>query len=206
MDADLHAVHERRRQLRGFWNYFRRRAAADQAEAIRAARDGLQLQIDRLRAARQEKELEPCPAFAGLSIEGKRNINLAVVAMAQQLLVHFADHNVAGLAREAAVRSLADVTYGNATECRALGENIESVVRRLDATEKLTAQVRRRAEFLKLTAQYRRETDTVPVASSFASVPVAITDSGDLRPLDDRVIAVNVLADEYWDIYTVLLS
>lgn len=206
MAADLHAAEERYRRLQGFWNYFRRRATNDRCEAIRASVDGLQAQVDRLKAERREKELEPGPAFEGLSSEGKRNINLAIVAMAQQLLVHFSEHNIAALAREAAVRSLADVSYGNATECRTLSQNIEKVVRKLETTEKLTVQMRRRAEFLKQKAQYRREIDTVPVASSFAAVPMAMTDTGDLRPVDDRTIPVNVLAEEYWDIYTVLLN
>ncbi len=206
VENELRSVDERCRELRGFWNYFRRRNAGDRAAAIRAELDGLRSQVGRLQATRQEKELEPCSAFAGISTEGKRNINLAIVAMAQQLLVHLADHNVAGLAREAAVRSLADVTYGSTAQCRTLGQNIEIVVRRLEACEKLNAQVRRRAELLALTAQYRRETDTVPVAGSFASVPVLISEAGELRATDDRVIEVNVLADEYWDIYNVLLN
>jgi hypothetical protein len=206
VNSDLRVVEERQRQLRGFWNYFRRRAAADQGETIRAALDGLHTQIERLKALRSEKELEAAPGFQGLSLEGRRNINLAIIAMAQQLLTQLADHNVAGLCREAAVRSLADVSYGNAAECHALGQRIEAVVRKLDATDKIAAQMRRRAEFLKRAAHYRRETDTVPVASSFSAVPVAITPTGDPQPVDDRVISVNVLADEYWDIYTVLLT
>ncbi len=206
MHAELQGAEERRRRLIGFWNYFRRRATADRVEAIRASLDGLQAQIDRLKVERREKELEAGPGFEGLSGEGKRNINLAVIAMAQQLLVHFWAHNIAALAREAAVRSLVDVSYGNTAECRTLGQNIEQVMRKTDAMEKLTLQMRRRAEFLKLKAQYRRDTDTVPVASSFAAVPVSLTEAGDLRPVDERVISVNVLADEYWDIYTVLLN
>jgi hypothetical protein len=203
---DLQAFEDHGRSLRGFWNFFRRRAAAECAEATRATIEGLQSQIERLHTARRSKEAEPVPSLAGLSLESKRNINLAIVAMAQQLLVHLAEHNVAGLAREAAVRSLTDVTYGDITECQVLGRTIESVVRRLEALERLNALVRRRAEFLKLTAQYRRETDTVPVAGSFATVPVLITEAGEPRPADDRVIPVNVLADEYWDIYAVLLN
>lgn len=203
---DLHLVEERQKQLRGFWNYFRRRSAAEQADAARATLEGLQGQIERLRAERREKELEPVPSLVGISIEGRRNINLAIIAMAQQLLVHFAEDNVAGLAREAAVRGVADVTYGGVTECQALGQAIARVSGRLDTMDKLNALVRRRAELLRMTAQYRRDNDTVPVAGSFVSVPVAIRDSGTPAPADDRIIPVNVLADEYWDIYTVLLN
>jgi hypothetical protein len=204
--ADLQAFEEQHRRLRGFWNYFRRRTATERAEATRAALDGVRTQVERLQAERQAKEADPGPAFAGLSIEGKRNINLAIVAMAQQLLVHFAERNVAGLAREAAVRSLADVGYGSVAECQDLGQAIESVLRRLDSVDRLNVLVRRRAEFLKANAQYRRDVDVVPVAGSFAAVPVGITEVGEPRPADDRVIPVNVLADEYWDVYAALLS
>ena len=103
-------------------------------------------------------------------------------------------------------RGLADVAYGSIVECRALSRNVEAVVRRLDAADKLVAQMRRRAEFLRLGAQYRRENDTVPMAGSFGALPLIIHESGEPRAADDRVIPVNVLADEYWDIYAVLLS
>lgn len=206
VDADRRTVEDRLLQLRGFWNYFRRRATAEQVEAVRAALDGLASQIERLRAERRAREAEAPPPFNGLSVEGRRNINLAVIAMAQQLLVHFADHNVAGLAREASVRSLTDVTYGSVAECRALSQNVEAVTRRLDAGDKLMSQMRRRAEYLRANAQYRRESDTVPVAASFSTVPLLMREAGENGPADDRLIRVNVLADEYWDVYSVLLS
>lgn len=205
-EADLHALEERNRQLRGFWNHFRRRANRERAATLNAMLDGLRLQDDRLRAARREKELEPVPGATGLSAEGKRNINLAIIALAQQLVVQLAEHDVAGLAREAAVRSLADVSYGDVSGCQALSQAIESVVRRLDGGEGHNRQVRRRAEMLKAIAQFRRDGDTVPIAGSFSSIPFAVAESGEARPSDRRAIAVNVLADEYWDIYNVLLT
>jgi hypothetical protein len=206
VQGDLKAVETRLDGLRGFWNYFRRRGLLDQRAAIQAALDGLQAQIARVQDERKLKEAEPCPAFPGLSVEGKRNINLAIIAMAQQLLIHYADHDVAALAREASIRSLADVSYGDVAHCQLLGRNIESVTSRVDAVDRMAGQIRRRAEFLKQTAQYRREIDTVPVAGSFAKVPVAIQEQGEPRPADGRVIPVNVLAEEYWDVYGVLLS
>lgn len=206
VEADLRAVEERAQRLRGFWNYLRRRAAADQAEAVRAALEGLQAQAARLRAERREKLADPCPPFAGLSLEGRRNVNLAVIAMAQELVVQLSEGNVAGLARDAAVRSLADVSYGTVAECRALGQSIEAVVRRLEGTDRLAAQVRLRAESLRKSAQYRRDNDTVPVAASFGAVPLDIDGSGESSRNGSRTLKVNVLADEFWDIYGVLLN
>jgi hypothetical protein len=139
-------------------------------------------------------------------MEGRRNINLAIIAMAQQLLVHFADHDVAGMAREAAVRGVTDVTYGDTSKCQAMGRLIEEVVRRLDGGDRFIGLVRQRAESLRLTAQYRRDNDTVPLAVSFAVVPVRVRGAGEAGPSDDQSLPVNVLADEYWDIYGVLLN
>lgn len=206
VENDLQATEARRSQLRGFWHYFARRRLRDQAETIRATLEGLQMQMKRLEANRRERELEAAPSFAGLSIEGKRNINLAIIAMAQQLVLHYADGDVAWLAREAAVRSLTEVAYGSSADCRAISQRIEAVTRALPAEDYMYNCVRRRAEYLRQNATYRRDIDTVPLASTFASIPLAITEAGELRSASDSVLPVNVLADEYWDVYALLLS
>lgn len=206
VESDLGSLQADMRRLRGFWHYFNRRRAAERIDAARATLDGLKSQRDGFQAQRRLKEHEPPPPLPELSTEGKRNINLAIIAMAQQLLVQLAEHNVAGLAREAAMRGVTDVHYGDVAECQSLSQMIESVVRGLEQADKLNVLVRRRAEFLKSAAQFRRDIDTVPVASCFSGVVLAITDTGQPRPVDDRLIPVNILADEYWDIYSVLLN
>lgn len=206
MDEDLRTCDEGLRRLRGFWNYFRRRRLHDQAEAIRASIEGVQSQVERLERNRHEREGEPGPAFGGLSVDGKRNINLAIIAMAQHLLLHYTENDVALLAREAAVRALADVSYGDAARCRALTQAIETVTRKIEPAEQLNVRVRRRAEFLRQVASYRRDHDTIPVIGSVAGIPTAITETGEPRPVTDEEVPVNVLADEYWDVYAALLS
>jgi hypothetical protein len=206
MQEDLRASQAHLEQLGSWWYFFRRRALRDQAEAIRATLEGVQTQIQRLESSRRERELEAAPGFEGLSVEGKRNINLALIAMGQQLLLHYADKDVALLAREAAVRSLTDVTYGSAAECRVLSQELEAVMRALSTSEQMDKRVRRRSEYLRQAATYRRDIDTVPMAGSVGSIPLAITETGEPRPVNDQVIPVNVLADEYWDIYAVLLT
>jgi hypothetical protein len=206
ISADLRVAEDRLLALHGFWNFFRRKRLSHQAEAIRASLEGLAVQIDRQLAQRRDLATEKAPEFEGLSLEGRRGINIAIIAMAQQLVLHFAQHNVANLARDASIRSLADAVYGSAAECRELGLLIESVVGRLPDASDLAMGSRRRAEYLRIMAEYRRESDTVPVAGSFANIPVAISEEGELKPTVDRAISANVLADEFWDIYSVLLT
>lgn len=206
IESDLHAVDARLAVLGGFWNLFRRKRISHQGEAIRAALEGLTAQIERHLGHRREVDNGTAPAFEGVSVEGKRNINIAIIAMAQQLVLHFTVNNVASLAREASVRPLTDTAYGSASECQELSRLVEASVAALPDAAKLMVASRRRAEYLRAAATFRRDADTVPSASSFAVIPVSITDSGDPRPAVDRALAVNVLADEYWDIYSVLLS
>ncbi|MCK6372279.1 MAG: hypothetical protein L6Q83_13330 [Gammaproteobacteria bacterium] len=206
MAADVDALRQQAQALRGFWNYLRRRTLLERAEAANAAVDGLSSQIERLHSQRRDIETEPVPALASISVASRRNINLALIAMAEQLLVQLAAHDVAGRAREAAGRALTDISYGSVAECQVLGRTIDNVVRGLDAPERLNRLVQRRSGYLNRNARYRCDDDAVPVASSLAAIPVEITQAGEARPADARVIPVNVLADDYWDIHAVLLN
>lgn len=206
IEGDLRVAETRLAQLAGFWNYFRRRPFHDQAETIRASLEGLRTQIDRQVAHRREKEAEPAPTPEGLSVEGRRNINLAVIALAQQMLLTLGEQNVAGLARDAAVRSLTDVAYGSAEECQRLSLVLQAVVDKLDEPDKAIGSARRRAEYLKRTALYRRDSDTVPLATSFAAIPLSLAETGEPRPTVDRSLPVNVMGEDYWDVCAVLLT
>lgn len=54
--------------------------------------------------------------------------------------------------------------------------------------------------------QYRRDNDTIPVAGSLAGVAVDIEPVGEPRVAGRRMLAVNVLAEDYWDINSILLD
>ena len=87
------------------------------------------------------------------------------------------------LAREASVRQVADVNYGDIETCRDLNAHITNSVRSLPVGDDLVNKVRRRAQFLGEQASYRMETDTVPVAGSFAEIQFELDDtSGPDRP------------------------
>ena len=58
--------------------------------------------------------------------------------------------------------------------------------------------------YLQACARYRLETDAGPVSGCFTTIPCELADSG--QPVDNRAIATNVLVDEYWDLYAVVLN
>jgi len=207
VQAEEQGVRERIARMRGFWNYFRRRRLAEQVETIGAARDGIDAQVVGLEADRREKDREQMQPLGELSLEGKRNINLVVIAMAQEMLAGLAQDNIALLAREASIRAFTEVAYGGVSECRELSRRIEIALRRLGPADQLRAPVRRRAEGLRSSVRYRKDNDTVPASAGLARISVPMPAEGAGQTTNsDRVIAVNVVSDEFWDIQEVLLK
>ncbi|MDP2324147.1 MAG: hypothetical protein Q8N51_08965 [Gammaproteobacteria bacterium] len=206
LESELTAVRARRFERTGFWNYFtRRRLDAEQA-SLMAARQSLDEQIERYERARNEKLKEKATVPDSIGIEGQRYVNLSVIALAQELLLVFQEHDVAAQARDASLRQVGEASYGRIQACRDLNQKIEGVLRKVESMDELAGRVRRRADYLRSIAGYRSDSDTVPAPDSLASIPVELTAEGEPRPAGGREVPVNVLADEYWEIYSVLLN
>ncbi|MEO7387789.1 MAG: hypothetical protein ABIX37_12690 [Gammaproteobacteria bacterium] len=205
LEGELTGVRARRFERTGFWNYFARRRLDSELGVLLTAQQSVDEQIDRYERARHEKLKEEAPLPDTIGIDGKRLVNLTVIALAQELLVAFSEHDVASLARDASLRQIAEVSYGPLQACRDFSHRIEGVLREVESLDALPGRMRRRAEFLRQTVTYRRDSDTVPAAESLASVPVELHAEGEPRSAGGRALAVNVLAEEYWDVYSVLL-
>ncbi len=191
-------------QSRGFWNYFKSKVIAKQIEsADEVHREAMRI-LKQCREKKRDKASEPSPVFEELSIEGRRIINLMLIAIAQELYLHFSKHDVSSLAREASVREVSDVNYGDANVCRDMNIHIDDCVRSLPSGKNFVARARNRIVYLQRCAGYRQETDTIPVAGSFAEIPLVVNDGGDVQ--GQRSVNINVLADEYWEVYSILLT
>jgi hypothetical protein len=205
LEGELTVIRARRFERTGLWNYFARRRLDSEQAVLVAARQAVDEQIGRYERAREDKLKEEAPLPDGIGVEGKRLVNLSVIALAQELLLAFSEDDVVTLARDASLRQVSEVGYGQLQACRDLSRRIEAVLRKVEAMDELAGRMRRRAEFLRQTVGYRRDSDTVPAAEDLARVPAQLTRDGDPRPAGAGELAVNVLADEYWDIYSVLL-
>ena len=119
-------------------------------------------------------------------------------------MLHFDPDDLASLARDAVSRQLGDVEYGSASECRRISRNLAERMQGFEAIPGLPARIRRRTRYLQSCARYRLDTDAVAVASCFTTIPCDLDEQG--KPVNGNVVGVNVLIDEYWDLYSVLLS
>lgn len=201
LSAKIDALDARLRGRMGLWNFFRRRKLKAEKESYEQERRAIHIRIGELTEKLHTGRGEEPPEFAGLDVRSRRRINLTVIAYAQELFVHFADRELAGLIKEASIQKLADASYGSQRDCRLLAKYADDRMKLLQADTKLRDRVRFRTERLQETVQYRHEKESVPDASTLGLI-VLYKPNGKER----GEIAVNVLGDEYWDVFSTLVD
>ena len=200
VDREIDKLNQQLQELRGIWNFRRRQALKPQMDSLDGSRQAISVQLERLSVARRDKEEESAPSFPGLSLEGRRCVNLAAISLAQEIYIHFHSYGVAALARESVFREVLDVDYGDQKEARALRKRIRDCVQTLDDDEAMAQRVHRRAEALQKRVEYLRDSDSVPSPDGLEEI---VKDPS--ADYSDSLSA-NVLLDEYWEIHSVLLT
>ena len=190
--AQVEAEHAR---LTSLWHYFRRRALASRLESMHGVVLERTAALADVRAVRRAIEQEAWPEFAGISLEGKRSINLAVIAYAQLLVSRLAAEGLAARTWTAQREHVRDCHYGSRKDCEQLMAAVAGALARVREAKDVVPELKTRAEKLRLTATYPHDEDAVPVSDSLPP-----NDIGAERALDEP----SVLRDNSWDIFRVL--
>jgi hypothetical protein len=181
---------------------FRGRAISGRIQAMMTNRHALDERVEEFNEIVEKIQGEPLPETDGLSLESRRFINVAVLALAQHLVVHFAEHDLARLARKAVKRPVGDMKFGDRRTCDHMVERIRGRIDDLNQDRKLADKVMQRTDMLADKVSYRHESDTTPEFSSINSIARVLP--GDRRDgqrrADDAPLSVNVLEDDYWDL------
>lgn len=166
----------------------------------------LQNKIDEVTELQEKIQGEILPEPDGLSLESRRLINCAVIALAQYLVVHFSEHDLIALTKAATERPVGDMKFGGRRDCDQMVERIRERIEDLRQQPDLADEVRRRTDFLVTHIEYRNETDSLPTTESVATAPLRFPEEADLpnRRSSDAPLNINVLLEEYWDIFSVL--
>ena len=193
-----------RAQLRRFWHYFKRR---DLEHRLSGGRNALALataQLDEARTAMTALEAGQPPEFPGLSLDARRAINIAAIAYAEVLCLRLTDTALMRLAKEAVGRREPVDAYGGRVECEALIALITRARVTLESKVNVAQDVKARSESLRPQARYRNGMDTAPTPES---VSLGETDVLAGQPLGAQaaVRMPNVLAEDTWDMFRVLL-
>ncbi len=191
--AELQAELDR---LTAFWHYFKRRRVRAALESLRNQVVAADAAVGELHAERSAIEHEAAPEFPGISLAARRNINLAIISYAELLCEHVDAFGLATRAKESVARRVHEMSFGTRAECEGYMQRVQKAMSAVVNQKQMTAAVKSKLERLRATSEYRNSADTVPTADSLAAVP---------DPQRTAPAAWNVLAEDYWDLYTVLL-
>jgi hypothetical protein len=204
LEAEIKLMEAKLESMRGFWNYFRRRTLAEELEAERARWDAAVTQITDLSDDRANIESMPPAPFSGISIDGRRVVNTAVIAYCQQLVVALSAGGLAMLAKETTTKRLYDVRYGSREDCLQLMALLRAALELVDADKENLSELKERTDAVRAAASYRSDADTVPLTDSIGTLPIPAAPVSGLETANRA--GVNVLVDDYWELYQSLMQ
>jgi hypothetical protein len=172
-------------------------------EGMSQNRAALEERIDEFNEVIEKIQGEPLPEPDGLSLDSRRLINIAIISLAQHLVVHFSEHDLARLAKTATKRTVADMKFGDRRVCDQMVERIRERIDRLNGDKSLADQVKARADMLLNQLKYRHESDATPMREGLSEIVIAprLEAQG---PSGHSPLRVNVLEDDFWDLSRIL--
>jgi hypothetical protein len=203
--AQLAELEGERARLGRFWHYFKRRALEKRVHAAQAQLSEAGSALATAQAVLADLAHQGAPEFPGLSLGARRSINLAAIAYAEVLCLRVAPLKTAllELAREATSRREAADTYGTPKECVLLMGEITRAQKLIEERAGLAEEIRARGERLQRVARYRGANDGSPLTDSIA---LSEGDILELAPLGAHAKRLpNVLAEDTWDLFRVLM-
>jgi hypothetical protein len=197
-EADAHrerlaAAQAELSRLTAFWHYFRRRRGQRALESLRQGVVVADSAVGELHAEKSAIAAEMSPEFPGISLGARRNINLAIISYAESLCEHVDEFGLAARAKEAVARRVHEMAFGSRSECEEYMQRVQKAQTAIANHRQVTAAVKGKLERLRAIGEYRNIADTVPTADSLAAASAASQSQW------------NVLAEDYWDLYNLLL-
>jgi hypothetical protein len=192
-------------RLTAFWHYFERRRRQKDLEPLRQAMTLADAAVGELLAERGVISDEAPADFPGISLNARRNINLAIISYAELLCESVEGFGLAAKAKEAVARRVHEMTFGSRSDCEGYMQRVLKAQAAVTNQKQLTATLKIKLERLRATCEYRNSADTVPTADSMAPDAGAGRTDGGRASRAPTSAGWNVLAEDYWDLYTLLL-
>jgi len=204
VDARLLLAQRKLQSMNRFWRYFKRRELMTTIEPLQADCDMAHARLEELHIVREKLANEPDPPATGLSVAGKRLVNTAVLAYAQQLVERLGKDGLSPLAKETTTKRVQDANYGDATITKQLLERLQSALKMLRDHARDLQGLKANTTKVRANASYRTDDDTVPMPESIGTTTVRIID---FETSSQKAVyeEVNVLLDNYWDLYSTLM-
>jgi hypothetical protein len=206
-EADLQRQHLAAAQneigrLTAFWHYFKRRRRQKSLESLRSQVLVADAAVGDLHAERSAIDHEAALEFPGISLAARRNINLAIISFAELLCETVDAYGLAARAKEAVARRVHEMSFGTRADCEGYMQRVQKAQADVANQKQITGALKAKLDRLRATCEYRNNADTVPTADSLAANSVE-TELG--KSAKTPTVTWNVLAEDYWDLFTLLL-
>jgi hypothetical protein len=188
-------------RLTAIWHYFERRRRNKSMESMRQAVVLADAEVGELHAERSTIGNEALDDFPGISLSARRNINLAIISYAELLCETVDALGLAARAKEAVARRVHEMNFGGRPECEDYMVRVRKAHAAVVGQKQITVIVKTKMERLRAVCEYRNSADTVPTADSLA--PEA--ENADKSARAAAAPGWHVLAEDYWDLYTLLM-
>lgn len=199
----LAACDARLKQLDKWWHRWQRPKVAATRPVLLAAVERADEALRAARARVENLEKTGSGEFPGISVEAKRAINIAAIACAEVLCLRLARTNLVAQARTAMARREPGDHYGDLAACVAFMGDVVRARNLLKQRGGLTQEVGQRSERVRATAAYLGDFETVPVPESCGIAEGDVLAHGSFGVTAARL--PNVLAEDTWDLSTILL-
>jgi hypothetical protein len=136
-------------------------------------------------------------------LAARRNINLAIISFAELLCEHVDAYGLAARAKEAVARRVHEMNFGTRADCEGYMQRVQKAQAAVANQKQIIVALKAKLDRLRATCQYRNNADTVPTADSLATGSVDAELGKTAK--SPTVPTWNVLAEDYWDLYTLLL-
>lgn len=198
LDDQLQAEKDRLISMSGFLKIFKRRSLTAALDRLAAQIDAIQLEEQTLLQQQDEIRNRKPPENQGLDLPTKRSINFMILSYAQQLLLHFADDDLAALAKEASEKSVGAINYGNRNECEQFLTRIRKRTEAIEQNSDFASVLQKRAKLIGEKAVFRGDADAVPIAGTVTTV-FDIDNNDNVTKTE-----TNLLGENYWGIAKIL--
>jgi hypothetical protein len=207
----LGAIQAELARRRAFWHYFGRRRLQKAVDAQRQEVSAADSAVLRILGERRAVAEEAAPPFPGISLAARRNINLAIIGYAELLCEHVDAFGLTSKAKEAVARRVQEMSFGSRLECEGYMQRVQAAIAAVTGQKQVNGSVKLKLDRLRASCDYRNAADTVPTADSLAApgaakpVRLAVVGGAPAAPAAPAGPAWNVLAEDYWDVYTLML-
>ena len=205
---EAQTLQQRLDDMNGFTRLIKGGSIKRHIAGLGKGREALEMRVNEIKETQASINAEPLPEITGLSRDSRRLINLAVLALAQELVLHFSEHNLATFARTATEKSVGDMKFGDRRDCDRLVDRIRSRLSEVKDQKQVADGVKLRTDHLLTQVSYLDDSAAVPQSEAFAVIPRELPGASGAGPLNrasDAPLRVNVLSDDYWNVLEVLL-